>query len=127
MTEPDHKLFEKVYKGTVQFDKFMGMDLAVNAPGKVPYTMEIKKEHLPGPDACHGGVISAMMDAVLGVGSLSWAVSKGNLCNTVELKTNYLKRVRPGDILPVSHYEKNRPVQRISTEKETLTTLKHEG
>lgn len=40
-----------------------------------------------------------MMDAVLGVTSLSWAVSKGNLCSTVEFKTNYISPGKPGDFL----------------------------
>jgi len=91
--------FEKYWKELVQFDRHMGMDLKVHAPGNLTYTMEIKKQHLTSPDAAHGGVISAMMDAVLGVTSLSWAVSKGNLCATVEFKINFLSPARPGDIL----------------------------
>jgi uncharacterized protein (TIGR00369 family) len=91
--------FEKYWKGLVQFDKHMGMELKVRAPGDLTYTMEIKNQHLTSPDAAHGGVMSAMMDAVLGVTSLSWAVSKGNLCSTVEFKINFLSPVKPGDIL----------------------------
>ena len=91
--------FEKYWKELVQFDKHMGMELKVHAPGNLTYTMEIKKQHLTSLDAAHGGVISAMMDAVLGVTSLSWAVSKGNLCSTVEFKINFLSPARPGDIL----------------------------
>lgn len=91
--------FEKYWKELVQFDRHMGMELKVHSPGNLTYTMEIKKQHLTSPDAAHGGVISAMMDAVLGVTSLSWAVSKGNLCSTVEFKTNFLSPVMPGDIL----------------------------
>ena len=93
------KDFEKYYKELVQFDKHLGMDFTVNAPGDVTYTLEIKKQHLTSPDAAHGGAIAAMMDSVLGVTALSWAVSKGKLCVTVEFKINYLSPCGPGDIL----------------------------
>ena len=36
--------FEKYWKGLVQFDKHMGMDLKVHAPGDLTYTLEIKKQ-----------------------------------------------------------------------------------
>ncbi len=91
--------FEKFYKEMVQFDNHLGMDFEIHAPGDLTYTLKIEKKHLTSPDACHGGVIAAFMDAVIGVTALSWAVSKGNLCSTVEFKINYLTRVKPGDIL----------------------------
>ena len=90
--------FETLYKDLVQFDRHLGMDLTVNAPGDVTYVLEIQNQHLTSPDASHGGVLSAMMDAVLGVAALSWAVSKGNLCSTVEFKINFL-RPAAGDYL----------------------------
>ena len=93
------KEFEKLYSELVQFDRFLGLQLQVLAPGKIIYDLKVRKHHSTSPDACHGGVISAMMDAVLGVTALSWAASKGNLCSTVEFKVNYLAPVRPGDHL----------------------------
>ncbi|MBW1893732.1 MAG: PaaI family thioesterase [Deltaproteobacteria bacterium] len=93
------KDFEVFYKEMVQFDDHLGMDLTVHAPGNITYTLKIEKHHLTSPDACHGGVIAAFMDAVIGVTVLSWAVSKENLCATVEFKINYLTRVKPGDVL----------------------------
>jgi uncharacterized protein (TIGR00369 family) len=93
------KEFEGFYKEMVQFDRHLGMDLTVHAPGDIIYTLPVGKQHLTSPDACHGGVISAFMDAVIGVTVLSWAVSKGNSCSTVEFKINYLTPVKPGDIL----------------------------
>ena len=91
--------FEVFYKEMVQFDSHLGMDLTVHAPGNITYMLKIETHHLASPDACHGGVIAAFMDSVLGVTALSWAVSKENSCATVEFKINYLTRVRPGDIL----------------------------
>lgn len=91
--------FQKGYSGLVKFDGFLGMRLQVHAPGKITYSMTIREDHLTAPDQCHGGVISAMMDAVLGVTALSLAVSKGNLCSTVEFKMNYISVARPGDLI----------------------------
>ena len=93
------ELFQKNYQEIVKFDGFLGMKLQVHAPGKITYTLQIREEHLTAPDQCHGGVISAMMDAVLGVTALSLAVSQANLCSTVEFKMNYISVARPGDIL----------------------------
>jgi len=95
----ESKAFEKFYTELVQFDDYLGMKLKVHSPGDITYTLRVKKHHLTSPDACHGGVIAAMMDSVLGVTALSWAVSKGNLCSTVEFKINYLTPVKPDDLL----------------------------
>ena len=91
--------FERSYKEMVQFDRYLGMELTVEAPGEISYTLEIKPEHLTAPNSAHGGVVAAMMDATLGVAALSWAVTNGNLCATVEFKINYLKQTGPGSIL----------------------------
>jgi uncharacterized protein (TIGR00369 family) len=61
--------------------------------------MEVKPKHLATPIAIHGGVLSAMMDAVLGVGALSASCHDGKLVSTVEFKINYLAPARLGDIL----------------------------
>lgn len=92
-------VFEKYYTDLVKFDRFLGMKLQVHEPGVITYTLEIREEHLTAPDQCHGGVISAMMDSLLGVTALSLAVSQGNLCSTVEYKMNYLSTAKPGDII----------------------------
>lgn len=91
--------FEHHYKEQVRFDKHMGMELKVESPGKVIYTLKVGEQHLTAPDSAHGGVAAAMMDATLGVAALSYAVTKGNLCATVEFKINYLRQARPGTTL----------------------------
>lgn len=93
------QFFERHYKEQVRFDKHMGMDLTVESPGKVTYRLEVKEQHLTAPDSAHGGVAAAMMDATLGVAALSYAVTQGNLCATVEFKINYLRQARPGKTL----------------------------
>ncbi len=91
--------FEQHYRDTVAFDKHMGMTLTVEEPGRISYELEVKSHHLTAPNSAHGGVAAAMMDATLGVAALSLAVTKGNLCATVEFKINYLKQVTPGTVL----------------------------
>lgn len=91
--------FETQYKKMVQFDKHLGMDLTVESPGKIKYELAIKPHHLTAPESAHGGVTAALMDATLGVAALSYAVSQGNLCATVEFKLNYIEQVRPGYVL----------------------------
>ena len=93
------EIFEKYYSEMVRFDRSLGMNLSVHEPGKASYTMDIMEQHLTSPDQCHGGVISALMDAVLGVSSLSLAVSRDNFCTTLEFKINYISTAKPGDSL----------------------------
>jgi uncharacterized protein (TIGR00369 family) len=95
----DSAEFERLYKQMCKFDSHLGLELTVRAPGDITYRMEIKDHHLTFPDACHGGVISAMMDAVLGLTVLSWAISQGKSCSTVEFKTNIVSLAKPGDQL----------------------------
>lgn len=92
-------MFEAGYKQSVTFDKYLGMDLKVHDAGDVTYTLTVGPNHLTAPDSAHGGVAAGMMDAALGVAALSYSIAQGNFCATVEFKMNYLKQVRPGDIL----------------------------
>lgn len=95
-------LFEANYRQSVTFDRYLGMTLSVKDVGDVTYTLTVGPDHLTARDSAHGGVAAAMMDGALGVAALSFAVSRGNLCATVEFKINYLRQVRPGDHL-VAH------------------------
>lgn len=94
--------FEAKYRQSVAFDKYLGMNLKVNDAGDATYTLTVGPNHLTASDSAHGGVAAGMMDAALGVAALSYAVSQGNFCATVEFKMNYLRQVKPGDIL-VAH------------------------
>lgn len=93
-----HPVLEK-YDKVNTFGKLLGLKLNVIKPGEVEYRMEIKEEHLSNPMAAHGGAISAMMDAILGVAALSLAVEKDKLVSTVEFKLNYYAPLKLGDKL----------------------------
>lgn len=92
-------LFEQVYRETSHFDRFLGMQLSVHGPGAIEYRLCLEEQHLSPTGACHGGVIAAMMDAVLGVTALSWAIPRDRLCATVEFKLNYFASAQGGDCL----------------------------
>lgn len=93
-----HKIL-KLYNSINNYGTLNELDLEVLSPGKIQYTMEVKEKHLATPIAIHGGVLSAFMDAVLGVAGLSASCHDGKLVSTVEFKINYLAPARLGDVL----------------------------
>ncbi len=89
----------KLYNSINQYGTLNELDLEVVAPGHIRYMMPVKAKHLATPIAIHGGVLSAMMDAILGVAALSSSCHEGKLVSTVEFKINYLAPARLGDML----------------------------
>lgn len=82
-----------------EFDKHMNLDFSVNGPGEVEFDLIIREFHLSSPKTCHGGVLAAMMDTVLGLSTLSYSVTQDKLCSTVEFKINIFEEVKLGDHL----------------------------
>lgn len=72
------------------FGRTLGMQHNIVEPGLVHYTLTIKQEHLATPLASHGGVISALMDGLLGVTALSSVYQEKKVVSTVEYKINFL-------------------------------------
>ena len=72
------------------FGKTLGMDFKILEPGFVHYFLTIMSEHLATPKAAHGGVISALMDGLLGVTALSVSALEKKIISTVEFKINFL-------------------------------------
>ena len=81
------------------FGKLLGMDFKIIESGLVHYFLTIKQEHLATPKAAHGGVISALMDGLLGVAALSVSVNENKIISTVEFKINFLSPALLGDKL----------------------------
>tara|TARA_R110002050_G_scaffold102774_1_gene211573 strand:- start:8420 stop:8905 length:486 start_codon:yes stop_codon:yes gene_type:complete len=93
-----HKIL-KLYNSINKYGTLNELELEVISPGHIRYIMPVQEKHLATPIAIHGGVLAAMMDAVLGVASLSASCHDGKLVSTVEFKINYLAPARLGDIL----------------------------
>ena len=72
------------------FGKTLGMEFKIIEPGLVHYFITIKSNHLATPKAAHGGVISALMDGLLGVTALSVSAPENKIISTVEFKINFL-------------------------------------
>jgi len=81
------------------FGKTLGMDFKIIEPGLVHYYITIKQEHLATPLAAHGGVISALMDGLLGVTALSVSSKDHHIVSTIEFKINFLSAAFEGDTL----------------------------
>jgi acyl-CoA thioesterase len=81
------------------FGRLLGMDFKIMEPGLVHYFITIKEEHLATPKAAHGGVISALMDGLLGVTALSVSAQENHIVSTVEFKVNFLSAAYVGDTL----------------------------
>ena len=92
------KLLE-IYNQVNQFGIENDFKITEIKPGEIIYKMEVMPKHLATPKAMHGGMIAALMDAVIGVPALSLVASEGKLVSTVEYKINYFKPAFLGDIL----------------------------
>jgi uncharacterized protein (TIGR00369 family) len=91
-------LIEK-YIANNHFGKKLGMHFNVISDGEVEYFLKIGKDHLATPLSAHGGVISALADAALGVAGLSAVHKENKVVSTVEYKINFLSPAFENDEL----------------------------
>ncbi|MCM0607229.1 MAG: PaaI family thioesterase [Xanthomonadaceae bacterium] len=82
-----------------RFGKIMGMKLEIKKPGDIIYRMKVTQSHESSPKTAHGGVVSALMDSVLGVAALTYAMKHDEYCSTVEFKMNFIAPAFVGDEL----------------------------
>lgn len=81
------------------FGRLLDMDFEIFGPGKLEYKLKINKNYLATPFAVHGGLISALMDSVLGICALSLVCEEGKIVSTIEMKLNFLAPVKLDDYL----------------------------
>jgi acyl-CoA thioesterase len=72
------------------FGKTIGMHFEIIEPGLVHYFLTVKQNHLATPATAHGGVISSLMDGLLGVAALSAVEKENKVVSTIEFKINFL-------------------------------------
>lgn len=87
------------YISANNFGRMLGMDFEVLDAGAVRYSMKVTEEHLATPQAAHGGSVSALMDATMGVCALSQVLSENKVVSTIELKISFLSPALLGDML----------------------------
>lgn len=76
----------------------LGIEPTHAGPGAATARMRIGEHHLNQTGVAQGGAVAALADAVAG-----WAtfglLDEGNLFTTLEMHTNLIRAVRPGDTL----------------------------
>lgn len=78
------------YRLQNQFGRLIGMDFTIIKAGEVDYKLTLVEKHLATPKAAHGGLISSLVDAALGVAGLSAVHEENKVVSTVEYKLNFL-------------------------------------
>lgn len=81
------------------FGKLLGMEFDILSPGEIVYKMPVTDELLATPHAAHGGSISALMDATMGVCALSRVLEENKVVSTIEMKISFLSPGIIGDQL----------------------------
>ena len=89
----------QLYNDHNNFGRKLGMDFTIEAPGIVHYSMPITSLHLATPFAAHGGAISALMDATMGVCALSKVLEDDKVVSTIELKVSFVRPAFENDVL----------------------------
>lgn len=98
MNLKDHPIIKEYIKAN-RFGELLKMDFEIHEAGEITYTMPIQEEHLATPRVAHGGSISALMDAAMGVCGLSCVVEQEKVVSTVDMKVSFVAPARLGDIL----------------------------
>ncbi len=89
----------KGYINANNFGVLLGMEFDIVGPGNIVYSMPITEQHLATPIAAHGGSISALMDATMGVCALSEVLEQGKVVSTIELKISFIAPALLGDTM----------------------------
>ena len=99
MSELNNHPLILAYNKQNSFGKLLEMNFSILSPGIVVYSLNINHQHLATPTAVHGGVISSLMDAALGVGALSMVCTDDKVVSTVEMSVSFLNPAYLGDKL----------------------------
>lgn len=91
------KILLEQFSKICEFDKTLGLELYSIQPPL--YRMTVDERHTSRKGVAHGGSIVGMMDAVLGITALEYAMDRKMLCSTVESKINFLQPALTGDCL----------------------------
>lgn len=94
----NHPLVQGYIKAN-NFGKLLGMDFDILSPGEIIYKMPVTDQHLATPIAAHGGSISALMDATMGVCALSQVLADNKVVSTIEMKISFIAPGFLGDKL----------------------------
>ena len=94
----NHSIVQGYIKAN-RFGELLNMDFKMLGQGEIDYSMKITESHLATPLAAHGGAISALMDATMGVCALSQVLSEDKVVSTIEMKVSFVSPALLGDVL----------------------------
>jgi uncharacterized protein (TIGR00369 family) len=77
--------------------KFLGMRVELREAGKSIVAYDAQPEHANPMRTLHGGIISAVADAAMGI-ALVGTLEEGESFTTLEMKTNYMRPVWSGTL-----------------------------
>ena len=80
------------------FAKLIGLRYLEQSPGLSRCKITIDEKHLNPNRVVHGAVIFALADVGMGA-AVHATLVEGELCATVEIKINYFKPVRDGELV----------------------------
>lgn len=80
------------------FAKLIDLRYLEQGPGHSRCKVTIDEKHLNPNKVVHGAVIFALADIGMGA-AVQPSLAEGELCATVEIKINYFKPVREGDLI----------------------------
>ena len=80
------------------FAKLIDLRYLEQGPGHSRCKLTVDEKHLNPNKVVHGAVIFALADVGMG-SAIHPTLAEGELCATVEIKINYFKPVREGDLV----------------------------
>jgi uncharacterized protein (TIGR00369 family) len=92
MNDFSHPLIDK-YIQTNEFGRLLGIDFNIDEPGVCVYNILVDTKHSAIPKVAHGGFVTALMDATMGVGALSLVCNEMKVVSTIEIKTSFINPV----------------------------------
>ena len=75
--------------------KHLGIGFKITQEG-VECHMHVQDHHSGAPGVSHGGTVMSLLDTALGARALVYALSKGCLTSTVEMKINLMRPAKVG-------------------------------
>lgn len=88
---------DKIRADAVPIAKTLGMKLVSFGDGRASFTMEVDERFHNPMGTLHGGIMTDLADATMGV-ALASLLSDGESFTTLELKINFLRPIVKGEL-----------------------------
>ncbi len=96
MSGVDLELFRE--RGRALYPGFLGIEVTQLGPGQAEGSLQVEEHHMATNGYLHAGAIVSLADTVCGYGCVASLPEGKTSFTTIELKTNFIARVRGGAI-----------------------------